>query len=153
MEAAVSLWAAAQDDSVAILAFGLDSIVELLAGGVLVWRLSLEREEVEEKAVEMRARRLLGLSFCLLATYVVLHSGANLMGWLPEPQSSPAGIGHCGSKRRCHGRPLCGQDARRHQDAVPVVEGRSHGKPLLRSSGPDHLGGTGPQQSVFLVVG
>ena len=58
-----------------------------------MWRLSLERDELEEKAVEIRARRLLGLSFFLLATYVVLYSGANLMGWLPEPQSSPAGIG------------------------------------------------------------
>lgn len=93
VEAAVSLWAGVQDDSVAILAFGLDSIVELLAGGVLIWRLSLERDELEEKAVEIRARRLLGLSFFLLATYVVLHSGANLMGWLPEPRSSPVGIG------------------------------------------------------------
>ena len=93
VEAVVSLWAGVQDDSVAILAFGLDSIVELLAGGVLMWRLGLERDELREKAVEIRARRLLGLSFFLLATYVVLHSGANLMGWLPEPQSSPVGIG------------------------------------------------------------
>ena len=93
VEAAVSLWAGVQDDSVAILAFGLDSIVEFLAGGVLMWRLRIERDELEEKAVEIRARRLLGLSFFLLATYVVLHSGANLAGWLPEPQSSPAGIG------------------------------------------------------------
>ena len=39
VEAVVAFWAGSQAGSVAILAFGLDSIVELLAGGVLVWRL------------------------------------------------------------------------------------------------------------------
>ena len=38
VEAGVAFWAGVQAGSVAILAFGLDSIVELLAGGVLVWR-------------------------------------------------------------------------------------------------------------------
>ncbi len=34
----------------------------------------------------------MSLTFFLLAVYVVLHSGANLLGWLPEPQPSLAGI-------------------------------------------------------------
>ena len=45
VEAGVAFWAGVQADSVAILAFGLDSIVELLAGGVLVWRLRTDRDE------------------------------------------------------------------------------------------------------------
>ncbi len=93
VEAGVSLWAGVQAGSVAILAFGLDSIVELLAGGVLVWRLRTEGDEMEAEAAERRAQRLLGLSFFLLAVYVVLHSGANLLGWLPEPQPSLVGVG------------------------------------------------------------
>ncbi len=76
----------------ALLAFGLDSIVELLAGGVLVWRLTGEREGVEEESAERRARKLLGLSFFLLAAYIAIHSGANLLGWLPEPQPSLVGV-------------------------------------------------------------
>ena len=43
VEAGVSLWAGVQAGSVAIIAFGFDSIVEILAGGVLVWRLKAER--------------------------------------------------------------------------------------------------------------
>ena len=93
LEAGVSLWAGLQAGSVAILAFGFDSIVELMAGAVLVWRLRAEREESESEEAERRAQRLLGFSFFLLAAYVVLHSGANLLGWLPEPQPSLAGVG------------------------------------------------------------
>ena len=93
VEAGVALWAGAQAGSVALLAFGLDSIVELFAGGVLVWRLRGEREGQEEEHAELRAQKLLGLSFFLLAAYIALHSVANLVGWLPEPQVSPVGVG------------------------------------------------------------
>lgn len=93
VEAVVAFWAGVQAGSVAILAFGLDSIVELLAGGVLVWRLRTERDEEEAEVAERRAQRLVGFTFFLLALYVVLHSGANLLGWLPEPQPSLAGVG------------------------------------------------------------
>ena len=93
VEAGIAFWAGLQAGSVAMLAFGVDSIVELFAGGVLVWRLTTDREEEEAEAAERRAQRLVGLSFYLLAIYVVLHSGANLLGWLPEPEPSLAGIG------------------------------------------------------------
>ena len=92
-EAGVALWAGLQSGSVAILAFGLDSIVEFLAGAVLVWRLKTERDELESEAAERRAQRLLGLSFFLLAAYIVIHSSANLLGWLPEPRPSLVAIG------------------------------------------------------------
>ena len=93
VEAGVALWAGVQAGSVALLAFSLDSIVELFAGGVLVARLRQEREGVEDEAAERRAQRLLGISFFLLAAYIALHSGASILGWLPEPQSSLAGVG------------------------------------------------------------
>ena len=92
VEAVVALWAGAQAGSVAMLAFGLDSIVELFAGGVLVWRLKTDRDEEEAEAAERKAQRLVGFTFFLLAAYIVLHSGANLLGWLPEPEPSLAGV-------------------------------------------------------------
>ena len=93
VEAGVALWAGIQAGSVALLAFSLDSIVELFAGGVLVARLRLERDGEEEEAAERRAQTLVGLSFYLLAAYIALHSGASLVGWLPQPQPSLAGVG------------------------------------------------------------
>ena len=92
IEAAVALWAGSRAGSVAILAFGLDSIIELLAGAVLMWRLGALREESEAEAAEVTSQKLVGLSFFLLAAYVLLHSGASLLGWLPEPEPSLAGV-------------------------------------------------------------
>ena len=92
-EALVSLWAGAQAGSVALLAFGADSVIELLAGGVLVWRLARDRDGLEDDATEGRAQKLVGLTFFVLAVYVALHSGASLFGLLPEPQPSLVGIG------------------------------------------------------------
>ena len=90
VEAGVGLWAGLHAGSVAILAFGLDSIIELFAGGVLVWRLTADKDNGQ--AAERKAQRLIGLTFFLLAVYVVLHSGANLFGLLPQPEPSLAGI-------------------------------------------------------------
>ncbi len=93
VEAVVAFWAGARVGSVALIAFGLDSIIELFAGGVLVWRLRQEGEGREGEAAERRAQRLVGITFFVLAGYVGLHSVVSLGGWLPEPQPSLAGIG------------------------------------------------------------
>ena len=93
VEAAVALWAGLHAGSVAILAFGLDSIVELFAGGVLVWRLTADKAGEDAEVSERRAQRLIGLTFFLLAAYVVLHSGASLFGTLPAPEPSLVGVG------------------------------------------------------------
>ena len=93
VEAVVAFWAGARVGSVALIAFGLDSIIELFAGGVLVWRLRQEGESHEDEAAERRAQRLVGITFFVLAGYVGLHSVVSLGGWLPEPQPSLAGIG------------------------------------------------------------
>ena len=90
LEGGIALWAAAQTNSVALLAYGLDSVIEILAGGVLVWRLKSGPEESE--AAEIRAQRLLGFSFFLLAAYIAVHSLTNLLGFFPEPEPSLLGI-------------------------------------------------------------
>ena len=93
VEAAVAFWAGARVGSVALIAFGLDSVIELFAGGVLVWRLRQEGDERQDEAAERRAQRLVGITFFVLAGYVGLHSVVSLAGVLPEPQPSLAGIG------------------------------------------------------------
>ena len=54
IEAAVALWSAFSADSVALLAFGLDSLVEIFAGAVLIWRLGKNETQQEEKAEKRR---------------------------------------------------------------------------------------------------
>ncbi len=91
-EAGLAFWVGLQSASVSLLAYGLDSVVELFAGGVLLWRLSIAGEGDNEPAAERRARRLIGFTFFLLAGYVALHSVASLVGWFPRPEPSLAGV-------------------------------------------------------------
>ena len=91
LEAGVALWSAFTASSGALFAFGLDSIIEIFAGAVLIWRLNL-REDQEEKETESRALKLVGVTFFVLAAFVVFQSLATLTGFLFLPQESPVGI-------------------------------------------------------------
>jgi divalent metal cation (Fe/Co/Zn/Cd) transporter len=60
--------------SIALVGFGLDSVIECFSGGVLLWR--LRAGEVGERREKM-ALRLVGISFLALAAYVAydaIHS-------------------------------------------------------------------------------
>lgn len=86
VEAVVSITAGVVAGSVALVGFGLDSIVEVTAAGVVLWELNgVARER------ERRALRLIGLSFFALAAYVVAEAVRDLvMG--DEAAESPVGI-------------------------------------------------------------
>ena len=93
LEAGVGLWSGVAASSVALLAFAFDSFIEVFAGLVLILRLGREWKHVEEeRAAELRAQRLVGLTFLVLSGYIVVHSSATLLGWLVEPRQSLVGI-------------------------------------------------------------
>ena len=92
LEAGVALWAGIAAGSVALLAYGLDAIIELFAGAVLIWRLSREWEEQEEGAAERKALRLVGRTFFVLSAYIAVQAVATLLGWFAEPRESLVGI-------------------------------------------------------------
>jgi divalent metal cation (Fe/Co/Zn/Cd) transporter len=91
LEATVSIWAAIIAGSVALLAFGLDSIIELFAGAVMIWRFWKERKDTEGKK-EKTALRLIGVTFFLLAAFIVLQSIATLLGYFEPPRDSIVGV-------------------------------------------------------------
>ena len=78
--------------SFALLAFGFDSIVELFAGIVLIWRLRGEWTGHEEAAAERRALRLVGFTFFLLSIYIAVQATATLLGYSARPNPSLPGI-------------------------------------------------------------
>lgn len=93
VEAVLALHAGAVSGSVSLLAFGLKSIIELFLGGILIWQLRRELNAIEGESVnEKRTLKLLGYSFFGLAAYVVIQSGATLLGWIREPEVSFTGI-------------------------------------------------------------
>ncbi len=91
LEATVSIWAALIASSVALLAFGLDSIIELFAGAVMIWRFWKEKEDPEGNK-EKTALKLVGVTFFLLAVFIIFQSVATLLGYFAQPTESIAGI-------------------------------------------------------------
>jgi divalent metal cation (Fe/Co/Zn/Cd) transporter len=80
IEAVVAIGSGIVSGSLVLLAFGLDSIIELISAGVLVWRLSIELRlghAFSEKA-ERIAGRVGGALLLALAVYVVMAAGWNL---------------------------------------------------------------------------
>ena len=80
VEAAVAVASGIAARSITLVAFGLDSVIELASAGVLIWRLSTELKfgrEVSEGA-ERIARRIAGGLLFALATYVVVAAGWSL---------------------------------------------------------------------------
>jgi divalent metal cation (Fe/Co/Zn/Cd) transporter len=70
-----------------LIGFGLDSLVEMGSGLVILWQF---RHPVPESR-ERLALRLIGVSFFTLAAYVSVESIRNLVGG-GEPAPSPVGI-------------------------------------------------------------
>lgn len=93
LEAVVALSTGVTANSTALIAFGLDSVVELAAGGILIWHLQRELAGAEaHEAAERKAHQLVGITFFALAALVGVHSVASLSGALPEAQPSTVGI-------------------------------------------------------------
>jgi divalent metal cation (Fe/Co/Zn/Cd) transporter len=88
LEAAVAIRAGVVAGSVSLVGFGLDSVVEVSSGLIVLWQFRHPLPESRERV----ALRLMAIAFFALATYVVLDSVHGLASHR-EPQSSPAGIG------------------------------------------------------------
>jgi divalent metal cation (Fe/Co/Zn/Cd) transporter len=91
LEAAVALASGAVAGSVALIGFGLDSLIEVSSGGILLWRLHSDHDERRRAAVERRALQLVGVSFLVLAAYVAGESMVSLVK-REAPERSLVGI-------------------------------------------------------------
>ncbi len=94
VEAIVALTAGVLARSVLLTAFGIDSVIELVTGGVLLWRLSTEARGgslARVERAENRAAWVTGIGLVLLCLYIVASAGVGL--WThSRPESAPAGI-------------------------------------------------------------
>lgn len=89
-EAAVALVSGVIAGSVALVGFGLDSIIEMTSAAILLWRLRPDSTERGERDEE-RAHRLAGACLLALAAYLAIESVRAL--WLrSHPERSIPGI-------------------------------------------------------------
>jgi divalent metal cation (Fe/Co/Zn/Cd) transporter len=82
VEASIAISAGLVARSVSLEGFGFDSIVELVAGGVLLWRLLVEQRGASLASAERAERRaawITAIGLFVLALYIVAESGFSLL--------------------------------------------------------------------------
>ncbi len=87
IEASVAIAAGILAGSVALVGFGADSVIELAAGLVVLWRLASARA-----ITERRAQQMIAVSFYLLSAYVAVEAILSLAAG-DRPAVSWVGIG------------------------------------------------------------
>ncbi len=88
LEAIASIVFGSIANSIALIAFGLDSIIESLSGLVLIWRLRQHGKisAAAEERLERRATRFVAITFFILGLYVLFESIKKLaLAEAPEP--------------------------------------------------------------------
>ena len=94
LEAALAIGAGVVARSVLLTAFGFDSVIELISGGVLLWRLSSEARGAGSErmeSVERRAIRISAVLLVLLCAYLVFVGLAGLVARV-RPEGSVLGV-------------------------------------------------------------
>jgi len=77
IEGVVALWAGLAAGSIALIAFGADSYLEVAAAALVLWRLSAT-ERSGADLIEERVRRFVGWTFLALAAAVVFQAAWSL---------------------------------------------------------------------------
>jgi divalent metal cation (Fe/Co/Zn/Cd) transporter len=88
IEFAIAVAAGIAAGSVALIGFGADSLIEVFSGSVIAWLHSAGRGASEH--AERHARRLIAISYFVLAAYIVAESLRDLIG---RHHAEPSWIG------------------------------------------------------------
>ena len=94
LEAAVAITAGVIAGSVALVGFGIDSGIEVVAASALLWRFrqaGVDATDEEHGAAERRALYVISVTFFLLAAYIVVE-GVGALVSNEEPGTSTAGL-------------------------------------------------------------
>ncbi len=88
IEAVVAVGAGMAASSIALVGFGVDSLIESFSGGIMLWRLQLHEADEQRERI---AVKLVGASFFVLAAYVAFNAIKTLV-LREEPHVSIVGI-------------------------------------------------------------
>ncbi len=90
-EAIFSLLLGASSGSIALVGFGLDSVIEVISASAVVWRLARDPDAASREHAESIALRVVGWCFLALAAYVTVQSTVTLVNG-HHPKRSLLGI-------------------------------------------------------------
>ena len=91
LEAVVAVAAGLVAGSISLVGFGIDSVIEVTSGAVLLWRMSVDKNAQGRERNERFALRIVGLCFLALAVYIGYESLGDLLR-RQAPEHSIAGI-------------------------------------------------------------
>ena len=84
VEFAVAVGAGIAASSIALVGFGLDSLIEMVSGFVIVWLMGTRGRA--SATAERTAQRVIAVGYFVLAAYIVVDTGVGLLqGTHPEP--------------------------------------------------------------------
>jgi divalent metal cation (Fe/Co/Zn/Cd) transporter len=89
LEAFVAILSGILAGSIALVGFGLDSVVESFSGATLLWRLYLDHDVERREKAERIALRLVGVSFIALSLYVAFDALKTVVAHEPPDESIP----------------------------------------------------------------
>jgi divalent metal cation (Fe/Co/Zn/Cd) transporter len=90
VEAVIGVFAGVAANSVALIGWGIDSMIEGIASLVIIWRFTGSR--IDSHDAEVVARKVVAISFFLLAPYIVVEATRHLVTG-NEAQPSWVGVG------------------------------------------------------------
>ena len=79
LEGLIAIGAGLLAGSIALVGFGVDSLIEVTSGAVLLWRLHADVDEARRERVEAISLRIVGICFITLALYVIHDSIESLL--------------------------------------------------------------------------
>jgi len=91
LEGILSVTAGLLAGSIALVGFGIDSLIELIAGAAALWRLRADVNPVRREQAEHLTLRVIGLCFLALALYIGADAGHTLLA-RTAPERSWLGI-------------------------------------------------------------
>jgi divalent metal cation (Fe/Co/Zn/Cd) transporter len=89
LEALAALISGVIAGSVALVAFGLDSLIEVTSGAALLWRLHQDKNALRREAADRLTLRIVGSCFLVLSAYIAYESLAAILRREPPARSLP----------------------------------------------------------------
>lgn len=151
-EALVAIGAGWIAASIALVGFGLDSLIEVTSAAALVWRLRKRGNPDEELEAERTALRIVAYTFFALAAYITYQAGSILLR-RAAPEESLVGIALAAVSLVV--MPWLGfaKEEARPTAREPCARRRRHGNPGLLVSLADPPARSRCQRPLGLVVG